>query len=74
MYESGEAAHDERATPVQTVIYLQMFEGASQYTGGRSIISVEVELFACCMLGTSFFLRYNHVFELCCTLVWNRPY
>ena len=44
MYESSKAAQDERTNTIVTVIYLQIFEGASPYTGGRSIISVEMEL------------------------------
>ena len=39
-----EAAQDKRTNIIVTVIYLQIFEGASPYTGGRSIISVEMEL------------------------------
>ena len=30
---------------VKIVLYLQMYEGVSQYTGGRIIISIKVELF-----------------------------
>ena len=44
LYESSEAAQDKRTNIIVTVIYLQIFEGASPYTGGRSIISVEMEL------------------------------
>ena len=44
LYESSKAAQDERTNKIVTVIYLQIFEGASPYTGGRSIISVEMEL------------------------------
>ena len=43
-HESSKAAQDERTNTIVTVIYLQIFEGASPYTGGRSIISVEMEL------------------------------
>ena len=58
---TDELAHDlsDVCYRLDSNIILQMFEGASQYTGGRSIILVEVQLSACCMLGTSFFLRYN---------------
>ena len=44
LYESSEAAQDDRTTTTVTIIYLQIFEGASPYTGGGSVISVEVEL------------------------------
>ena len=44
LYESSEAAQDKRTNIIVTVIYLQIFEGASPYTGGRSIVSVEMEL------------------------------
>ena len=38
-----------------------MFEGASQYAGGRSILSVEVELIACCMLGRNLIIVKIHL-------------
>ena len=43
-----------------------MFEGASQYTGDRSNISVEIDLF--CSLYTLYW-SFPHVFDIYCTLV-----